>query len=385
MRCITRNYICWSHREVVGTTAHSNSLLLLSSKCKLDVIRTLSVYLLLFCANLQEQQEEKRLVWCSSLFFWVFFFLRTHSLYFWRFFFQPPRRFSTSFFIISLSVWTFCLAKFLWGFLCSLSSRHPWGSASCDAHELVALWLLDVTHDPRHKLPLLSGHSHVMTRRLCPPEKDSIVFFFCKMIIISFYVRIFLIKWPFVGWCGQFGIWTNFNIKESGLASIVTTRPNSNHTGVWPTFLSHLSHLQHWQHCIISLRAYTRIRPFLLSICTFLYPITPLDFRQDPAAAKIEFSHPARYWPRLITLSHMLINCFQVKKWLAAILKLFRRWVKVAVSSWSRCFCVVFEGQQKLVNLSATAEPVFWKLWQMAVKNVFNFFAPARWRLVQPS
>lgn len=210
-------------------------------------------------------------------------------------------------------------------------------------------------------------------------------FFFCKMIIISFYVRIFLIKWPFVGWCGQFGIWTNFNIKESGLASIVTTRPNSNHTGVWPTFLSHLSHLQHWQHCIISLRAYTRIRPFLLSICTFLYPITPLDFRQDPAAAKIEFSHPARYWPRLITLSHMLINCFQVKKWLAAILKLFRRWVKVAVSSWSRCFCVVFEGQQKLVNLSATAEPVFWKLWQMAVKNVFNFFAPARWRLVQPS
>ena len=80
MRCITRNYICWSHREVVGTTAHSNSLLLLSSKCKLDVIRTLSVYLLLFCANLQEQQEEKRLVWCSSLFFWVFFFF-THSLF----------------------------------------------------------------------------------------------------------------------------------------------------------------------------------------------------------------------------------------------------------------------------------------------------------------
>lgn len=59
MRYITRNYICWSHREVVGTTAHSNSLLLLSSKCKLDVIRTLSVYLLLFCANLQEQKEEK--------------------------------------------------------------------------------------------------------------------------------------------------------------------------------------------------------------------------------------------------------------------------------------------------------------------------------------
>lgn len=116
MRYITRNYICWSHREVVGTTAHSNSLLLLSSKCKLDVIRTLSVYLLLFCANLQEQKEEKGSS-DAALSFWGVF-LCTHSLYFWRFFSQPPRsivpRFSTSFFIISLSVWTFCLAKFLW-------------------------------------------------------------------------------------------------------------------------------------------------------------------------------------------------------------------------------------------------------------------------------
>lgn len=34
---------------------------MLSSKCKLDVIRTLSLYLLKFCANLQEQQNEIKL------------------------------------------------------------------------------------------------------------------------------------------------------------------------------------------------------------------------------------------------------------------------------------------------------------------------------------
>lgn len=147
--------------------------------CNKDLVSLSAVVLCQFTGT----ERRKRLVWCSSQFCFVLF-LCTHSWYFWRFFSQPPRsmvpRFSASFFIISLSVWTFCLAKFLWGFLCSLSSRHPWGSASCDAHELVALWLSDMTHDPCHKLPL-SGHLHVKTRRLSTRKRQH-CFFSVKLL-----------------------------------------------------------------------------------------------------------------------------------------------------------------------------------------------------------
>lgn len=139
MRCITCNYICWRHREVAGTTAHSNSLLLLSSKCKLVVIRTLSVDLLKFCANLHEQRKEKGCLMQA---------LSLHALTLCiseDFFSASHKRASKSLyvlFIIFLSLWTFFFfLNFCEVFLCFLSSGHPRGSASCDAHELVATWL----------------------------------------------------------------------------------------------------------------------------------------------------------------------------------------------------------------------------------------------------
>lgn len=50
--------MCWIHGRSSWNNSPFKSLHLLSSKCKLDKIRTLSVDLLKLCANLQEQQSE---------------------------------------------------------------------------------------------------------------------------------------------------------------------------------------------------------------------------------------------------------------------------------------------------------------------------------------
>lgn len=178
MRCITRNYICWIHGEVVGTTAHSSSLLLLSSKCKLDVIRTLSVYLHKFCANLQEQQKEKRLSDVALVFSALTLCVSQD------FIFLPPRSmlpsfsksFSSYFFLSEHYVF-----KFFWSFLCFLSSGIPEVQR---AMMHMNSWHCGFKSDswPLSQVSQDSGLSHIKPRWLSSPEKKGSIGFAFKCL-----------------------------------------------------------------------------------------------------------------------------------------------------------------------------------------------------------